>query len=716
MLKINTIQFVLGIFILMLLLQSCVSLRPNSLSVSSPDYNQRRKVEDAHFQKKVNAIGISFVVGTSVAAAGAGYFYNGGVQMQTPDAGIQPIRPLNAAIGGVAGLGVGLLANKIMGTNKRVECKSADLWLKKVDKHYMVLPKSLSTSYNFTVINKKADGAFVVKNMEDLKDFHNVFPDNERADDMVKQAIGVVGRSDLLEIYKLYPNTAHAMDIKKKYVLTSSTMSELFSAIDRYPETNINVEKMALNLIKDGYDAEKFHKRYPNSPYSKQAIVYGLRNCSNSQILSLYEAYKAVFDFGPTDFDHLSSTSADRKNYLEAQFIIKPPKTVADVEFVYRKFEWLKYEGKNQDIIGHYWNTSYATFSKGNALLNFMRTLATDKNYASWGISLSEVNSFIETKLRGEVSASVSANVQKSVGTPNEEWNKWCKNSTYTAGMVSDAGQIEYVVYGYVRNNSKFDLPISVQSSGNLYLNSSVEGTGLWTGLLVALGTGGRNKSKSLVGTQSESFYIPSLPANSSSMFAIRLDYGQGVRREGINVNDWFKYKKELSFENATASVSYSNSPVSKYTLERQDAWQTMAKNGLTGATLTDLFRGTEVNDESWRKEYERQLEEAREQARRYQEEREARYAEAKATGVYWEIDKKTSEESYTCSGTKHTYDVVTLTCKCYNTSVINLYYWEGYCDGKAGYYNSKSFQTDAYLGATKAEMLKNITTSCGCD
>ncbi|HMT35054.1 MAG TPA: hypothetical protein PKC41_04300 [Chitinophagaceae bacterium] len=94
-----------------------------------------------------------------------------------------------------------------------------------------------------------------------------------------------------------------------------------------------------------------------------------------------------------------------------------------------------------------------------------------------------------------------------------------------------------------------------------------------------------------------------------------------------------------------------------------------------------------------------------------------SRKQNANQTGNYYFIDNKNAKVlKYSCKGGNYSYKVIPVKCNCYNTDTYNIYYWNGSCGYKAGYYNSQEFAVDSYLGATEKELVKTLKSKCGCD
>ncbi|MEI7676006.1 MAG: hypothetical protein WCJ03_04435 [Bacteroidales bacterium] len=258
----KNIQYLFLFFILV----GCVVYKPDSNGVSSPDYNQRVEVEGAHMDKVLTPIGVTSIAASTIAGAYYGsksdlIKYNSGVEEKTS-------KPGNALIGAAVGFSASYAINRLMGWGKITQMFDEEKWVKKANKNYKLISAKGNTLY---IIPKRVEPDFQIKNIDDINQFKSLFPNSQYEEEIVKRAIPVVSRLELLQVKDLYPNSQSLDILKKEYILRSKTIDELFSAKDLFKQTNLDIENKAFSLIGSLSDAIKFTNRFPVSSY-KQTV------------------------------------------------------------------------------------------------------------------------------------------------------------------------------------------------------------------------------------------------------------------------------------------------------------------------------------------------------------------------------------------------------------------------------------------------------------
>jgi len=204
------------------------------------------------------------------------------------------------------------------------------------------------------------------------------------------------------------------------------------------------------------------------------------------------------------------------------------------------------------------------------------------------------------TRISAELVALALVRAKCHAAQPDDKnWKEWLNNNRYTAGIVEEKPS-KYIIYGEVKNNSIFDLPVDIIVSADLLTISAAKGTGTITNLLSEL-TG-----KEVVGkeTAGEHFILPDLKSNQKGSFAVLLNYKQ-TGNTGINVLDLVKFTIERELDNVSIVPHYLPSlQVDSNQFQKQLAWQQIAKNGLPETLLMDKRRQEKYDNEKWRKEY----------------------------------------------------------------------------------------------------------------
>ena len=592
------------VFCTLILAESCVVYKPDSSNLTQSDYNKRKVVNGAHFKKKLTPIGIGSIITGSAAGAYVGYNsktipYYEGTEKQFHSSG-------SAVLGAFIGFTATTLMNYALGLNKTKRCTEPEEWIKKANKNYILLAGS---GNNFTVIHKSAENSYTVKNITDARHFKKAFPNSTLNNSIAAQTIQNYGimRDDYLELMKLFPDNTSTLDMKKQYVLKSTSVLSLFYAIDKFPETKLNIEKKAVYLVSDCDDALKFKDRFSSSLYNKQVVLNALQNCSGGKISSLKTKFDGDFIITKEDFESLNPNDKMKQGYLNAQFTLNKPEKIIDMDYLYKKYNWIDYLGKSDDILDNYWQTANNSTSNGYVVIKIMENLPENDEYKKCGISDTKVKNYINIKLKDEAAKNVSITGTYSLGSTNEQWDKWCNNNDYSATMVSEEGKIEYLIYGTVRNRSKFQLPVMVGAGADLYLKTDAKGTGFWSNLFVGItkiSTGQNLIENYKVKSTQNNFYIPYLPPKSTTSYAVLLDFGEGTKKTGLNFADWVKIKSEVYIKNINTNVGFSSYKPSHSVLQKQETWQQFAREGLPTAKLNNFFKGGEYDDAEYQAEW----------------------------------------------------------------------------------------------------------------
>lgn len=289
----NIYQIILFLTISSLLLPSCLTLRPDSRSVSSPDYNGRVAVSGAHFKKKLSPIGISISIAAPLVGAGAGYML-APIKYQNGEK-TQDLMPANVALGAIVGYATNALINRSFGLNQQVECNDPNKWLRKVDRKYLVLNPSSSS---FIAMPKSIEPNFQVKKWADVKDFKGAFPNSIYCNNVARNAMKNLGRSDLPNILKEFPNADCAAELKQSYINRAENTSQAINAGYLYSEYASQAEQKAADLVSSMQDAIDFGRAYAKSKYLESVLEkvnqYADVYSNRSTLPSLIEVFANV--------------------------------------------------------------------------------------------------------------------------------------------------------------------------------------------------------------------------------------------------------------------------------------------------------------------------------------------------------------------------------------------------------------------------------------
>ena len=584
------IKFLASFLLLCILFQSCYTNKPMATRTSSPDYNKRIDVAGARYHKKGNTFDVVFNVG--MVGAGAFGGYNSNLIQQQTENGREPVKVANAAIGALAGASVAYLIDQIAGKNKTFPVTNPNDWIKKANDNYKFLRGS---NDNFTIIHTAVENDYTIKNISDVRDFKAAFPGSTQTDRVFQQAANTLSRNSLPDLIELFPNNRYADEAKMKYVLNSPSYEEMVAAVKKYPVSN--AADLCLDKIKNINHAIDFANNFNTFTNKKLAVINAFQNGTNSisDINRLKDTYKEDFFLTAADLknDNIS------KNYYHAQYLLNVPKTIKELDAFHTAFQWLQYTGKKKDVAGIYWDITDKTYSKGMDVIWEFLFMEFEPVYADLNLTGNDLKAVMSEKLQKEV-ANVSVQSVKAVSQQNPEWEKWKDNTTYSAGLVQDKGELVYYIYGEVKNNSKYDLPVSLTGNATLVKRSQAQGTGPWTNLLAET----ISEKVETIGRTSNNYVFPLLPTNSSSVYVIQLNFGYGERRSGTNIADLIKWISETLITDVSVKPSFISTVPGKDQLTQQDYWQHVIINGMPDAKLTDTWRNEEMRQEVWDKKY----------------------------------------------------------------------------------------------------------------
>ncbi len=230
--------------LLLIVLGSCMS-RKYVARVSQPDYNGRQVIAKPHYHKKGNAVGTTFMVGTTLAGGVLGYEREF-VKINTDEKVSKPLPIANAVLG--AGIGYGLysfVSHVLLGQGSRNY---------KIDKEKFIRKKVGSDKRmiryragDITVIDPSVQSTYQVRNLKDVEDYFLAFRDAVLYDKerIIGNAIGVVQRNELPQLISLMPSTTHKSKIQEQYLDRSTSWEQVKDGISKYP----HLEERGLAII-----------------------------------------------------------------------------------------------------------------------------------------------------------------------------------------------------------------------------------------------------------------------------------------------------------------------------------------------------------------------------------------------------------------------------------------------------------------------------------
>ena len=679
-------------------LTGCSVYKADSLSVTSSDYNQRKEVAGTHYDKVLTPIGVTSIAASTAGGAYLGYQsnlikYNSGTEQVTSKIG-------NAVIGAAVGFGSSYLVNRLFGWGKRIDNVDANEWVKKANRNYILVNKS----NNITVIPKTADKDFKIKNLTDANQFSSIFNKSKYTDDVFKTGVDNCQRFELPVLINFFPNTQSLSLAKNKYITTSPSYSEIVKATQLYPDLKNDYEREFLNLITNCNNAVNFNSRFPNTTNGLNAYLNAYKEDNQSKLS--FENLNKTFDKVNCTIDYLKNANKNiQKNYLYSKYLLEGTREPEDIYTVYLKYLPLKFEGKDEEFVKMYFKIADENMTDGDEILWRLRLLNNKNRYPELNVSSTTIENIVNNKLREEASKNVIVVSPYIKSNSSAEWENWLR-ADYTAGLVKEKGAL-YLLYGKVTNSSKYSLPIEIYGSGDLSytLKGETGLAGLAQKALDFFGGGDAKFSMKNIGSQSNTFYIPSLPARSTGSYALVLNFSDNFSRFGINSELLGKSSITANLENVQTSYSYSNHHLTDYEKNLQLATQYFAENGLPDVNLTDMWRGIDVKKEEWDAKWERIQEERRIAAE---------YARTHPTIS----DNSSNSEINSCTITVK--DIGTIdenkpyyeaTIKKGNkTKTFNFYYHEGNFLNSKGYHESTpTIEYERFLGESLEEAKKEI-------
>jgi hypothetical protein len=607
--KMISLKTITWLIVMAAMTSGCVSYKPLG-SKSTPDYNGRVKVNNAQFEKKKNALGWTFNVGFIGAGGYLGY-QSDIVKVKNKDGVNEPFKLGGAAVGVLGGVVVNSICGLIAGYGKTVEVQDPMKWIRKSQKGYLYMEGSNS---HFTMINPRAEENYKVKNLKDVYDFKTVFPNSKYENNVVTTATNVLTRTDLETLISLYPHNQHIEQTKITYIKKSSSFDLAVNAAKKYPVTN--VENLMVDRVETIDNALGFIKTWDTYNDRRQVVA----NAFKTKAVSADKIRQLQNTFG-TDAtltaNYLNSTPDNvRQNYYNAMYTLAAPASSAQFDRFHSDYSWLDYKGKNNDILSGYWDLNDKIYYRGKDVIYNFKSILANPLYRQYDLSESAVKQVMTEKFQAEVKNNVKILSENTIGQNNPEWEKW-KNSSYTAAMVNEQGQVNYIVYGEIQNKSKYDLPVVLGAGAVLQEVTTIKGQGGLMNALIQFGTSLSGQSTTQikdVAAASDYYYFPVIPANEKVIYAVLLDFGTQMKSMGVNIMDWIKSSRELNLRETKTEVRYNPDIPNRAQLAKQDEWQRLAKDGgLPTGKLTDFIRGEEVRQDIWDVRYEEYKERMRE-------------------------------------------------------------------------------------------------------
>lgn len=615
-------------------LQSCYVQQPNSISATGKDYNERQEINNPTFVQRNNPAGVGLQIVTPIIAGAAMYQYVDPVVKYQDGAETKGFKPANAAIGVIGMLAINKLINYAFGFNKSqpINASNYNKWMSKTkldnENAYIV-----NGSYNqFTIIPKKNESNYDIKNLNDVLQFKGFFENasEENINRVIAKATPVLEQNDLLELIKLYPDYKEIYPVKKKYIVTSKDYNTFWARTTQFPEVQLDRERLSSDYVVNAGNLLDFLSKYPASMYLDKVKVnsykekYTDTNLQNSVLKS-----NGLFEISEEVFKKYAQNSQEKyNNYFDALFALEKVKSLKEIVYFYTETNWLINLVSSENKLEKAWNVGNNEYANGDLLVYLLSSF----DEYGWGLKKSEIQNFIDNKLTSVTKDQVKISYYQDKRSSNKDMDDW-RNTKRGVGWIKTNGTIYYLVYGDVVNNSKFSLPITIETTSNLWIKT--EGLGAVGAKLVRLFGGNPHNigGDRITSELSESYSMGYLKPNKKSKFAV-LHGIDGSKEVGIDVGfDIFsvQYAERVKLEDHRFNIQYNKEPVPEKLREKQKEWLEFIDMALPEVGMRDAFRNISFKDSQQDRNVE--WEKIKEENRRWAEQQQQLRASKNKTG-----------------------------------------------------------------------------------
>ena len=603
-------HIILGL-VVAVLASSCVTLQPTASHISNADYNQRVEVNNPKFKKKHSVLGFTFDIGMPIAGAAAGYMLDPFAYQSS--SGQKNLPAAGAVLGAVVGTGLTYANHAISKYGSSTPAWSPRSWVYKAyGYNYAVLESSRDY---IRIINKNAERSYTVKNLSDVKDFALAFPNSLYSEEIVSQSLKSLNRNDLPEVLQLYPMTVHAQELKDRYINESPTYKDLTSALAMYPKPASEVEDLFVNLVRTPLDAVDFHQRYPSSLNDKKVILNAFRTEPKpDDVRSMSSAYGSAFYLKQADFSKVNDNV--KKNYYIGLRDMTNYSNMNQLDSFNEKYSWLTFKNKKREIVSNAWTLADQLYPKGKDVIAQAGKIVGKAYARKAGLDGEYFNGFVNDMLKQQFT-NVKVLSTQTISSTSDEFERW-KSAAYAAGIVKTDGKLQYLVYGEVKNESKYDFPVMMRVHSKVVQVQKIESGNIVGGVLNFLGalTGAPTQNVELLGTlSSKDFIIPCAISGQTMPYAILIEFEDKVFNgysAGVNFMDLVKVSSQIALKDVNVNVEMCDKDATDQQLKEQNEWLKMAINGLPQAKTIDWFRNKEYKQDTWDAEWSRILRESK--------------------------------------------------------------------------------------------------------
>ena len=562
----------INISLVIIILSSCMTLQPESLRVSSPDYNDRQIVSNPIYIKRPNIVAY---VGTAATTIGGAYgMYKVAPIRQQNAEGNQKVDAANLAFGAIAGFAIGTAIQYISGKNKRIPIGDPQEWIKKADKNLKLYS---FTNRDITVIPHNNSNKYSIHDLSDIKGYYRTFPQGLLKSNLYIESINIVKRSELPELITLETNKELTDKVKFSYFNRSETVDELVEAKNRYKGFSFELEPKGIQITKSYKDAIKMFNLVPNLKNKKSLYISSLSYpyTPNEAKDMLQKIGKENFILKEPDLKNTSSTQ--QRHTIENIFYTVEPE---DMEYGYKilsKYNFLNFSTKKDFTMSFFWDKIYAKYTNGNRIIQEFTELGKKFSLKSIDLNQVDLNDFVINEMEEEARKNIIVIENDNISTKSDYIDSWKNSAYWDALLISSTGELKYLEYGILQNKSKFDLPVKVSASADLGSVTSYD----FLNLVKA-------QEKAIFRGKSENeFYIPLLKSGEKQVFSILLDYGFRQQATGVNLLG-LQAISELKLFNRKIELSYVPSSFTSAQIKKQNLWLDMLKSGMSKTKVID--------------------------------------------------------------------------------------------------------------------------------
>lgn len=616
------------ILTLVVLLQSCYTLKPDSSGLSSKNHNDKQSISQPVLVKKRNPIGITVNIAAPIIAGAAMYEYVDPVVKYQDGSETKGFKPANAAIGILGMLTINKIIDYSMGLNKPADLTevSVQKWLSKTE---------LNKNYNFItndnyssllMIPKSKESQYVIHNIKDVLEFKRFYPaaSTENIGEVINKATSQLSQEDLATLIQTYPSHPNIYQSKVKYVETSRNYDELWSRNRNYPEAKVNLEFLASDLVENADNLLDFINKYGSSSQLSKVKVYSFKNSySENHLKNITLQNYGTFEIEESTFkQYYKNNSTIVNNYFDALFKKDKVLVMSDLVYFYTVNKWLTHLANANNKLEKAWQVGYHQYANGDDLVYMIKNF---HNY-DWNLKSNEVNQFVDVKIQELIKSYVSVSNFQLKRSSNEDMDRWISVRRAT-GIVFSEGVIHYLVYGDVVNKSKFSLPIKIYTTSQL--NLKLEGLAtLPQKILLTLMTGRiATDAYRPYGDVEETYYLGYLRPHETKKFAVKYDLDAGLEK-GIDFGfDIFsiQYAERVRLDKTKFEINQFKGSLDRQTIDKQNDWLTFVHGNLPAVQMIDAYRNisystsqgdrdreAEVMLEEWRRAMEKAERESR--------------------------------------------------------------------------------------------------------